>query len=85
MSRLLPPFLLYHFNGAAAFRLRKFGTALAPMLTGLVLQWGRSLSTAEITANDVFNTKRGKTSMGPQPFDCGNGAPCKSMRDIDLF
>ena len=36
------------------------------------LQWGRSLSTAEINSRRCRNPIGYPASMGPQPFDCGN-------------
>ena len=40
-----------------------------------MLQWGRSLSTAEISAGICRPAVAGSAaSMGPQPFDCGNSS-----------
>ena len=63
---------IIHFNGAAAFRLRKFRSIWADLLNWMTLQWGRSLSTAEMCLiRDLLRFVE-TTSMGPQPFDCGN-------------
>ena len=68
------------FNGAAVFRLRKQQNASAlPDLT-IVLQWGRSLSTAETRHARILSVPRRCASMGPQSFDCGNDRASYSRR-----
>src|SRR5437667_78030 len=62
------------FNGAAVFRLRKLSTAFLSSCASFSLQWGRSLSTAEVNCRCIPNIARCGTSMGPQSFDCGSSS-----------
>ena len=67
------------FNGAAVFQLRKPLEPMGRPQWRQVLQWGRSLSTAET----VHRAPRGEAflaSMGPQSFNCGNADPLKATR-----
>ena len=42
----------------------------------VLLQWGRSISAAEITASDSATAATYHASMGPQHLSCGNGPVC---------
>ena len=60
------------FNGAAAFRSRKFSVLHFTHRGISSLQWGRGLSVAEMRRARLVSTGGIAPSMGPRPFGRGN-------------
>ena len=65
-------FILPGFNVAAVFQLRKSLVRAAEQNPALLLQCGRSLSTAEIRGPFLYGSLTMQASMWPQSFNCGN-------------
>src|SRR5258708_7506256 len=62
------------FNWAAVFLLRRSRNAYRTLWSVNWLQWGRSLSTAEVPRTSSRDATADAASMGPQSFDCGSSS-----------
>ena len=60
------------FNGAGVFRPRKCASAWPSAVKAHPLQWGRGLSTPEISGGKATMQPQSSASMGPGSFDPGN-------------
>ena len=53
-------------------------------MEGMRLQWGRTLSSAEVQASSATSCRQSRASMGPHSFKCGsdnrNGSPKSKFR-----
>ncbi len=63
------------FNGAALFQVRKAKNLTTSRNDDMVLQWGRTLSSAERTVNREPGPTTVRASMGPHSFKCGKFTP----------
>ena len=59
------------FNGAALFQVRKVAGAMKMFFWHLLLQWGRTLSSAESCSKHQILHCPQQASMGPHSFKCG--------------
>ncbi len=67
------------FNGAGVFRPRKYRNPQRPRRRSSGLQWGRGLSTPEISSHPLRRHNAADASMGPGSFDPGNpDSRCKT-------
>ena len=69
------------FNGAALFQVRKCQSARWSIGLQLLLQWGRTLSSAEVEPSHSPERDAGQASMGPHSFKCGSGTATPGERD----
>ena len=60
------------FNGAALFQVRKYAFASECVCACRRLQWGRTLSSAEVSAQVEVIGFASAASMGPHSFKCGS-------------
>ena len=65
------PTSLFGFNGAALFQVRKANNPDLPISAGWMLQWGRTLSSAERPCKSQRESGQMLASMGPHSFKCG--------------
>ena len=62
------------FNGAALFQVRKSGIIWRVSPGNSLLQWGRTLSSAEVDDLRLTPKQCNAASMGPHSFKCGSHA-----------
>ncbi len=72
------------FNGAAVFQPRKWVDQYADVKEAHPLQWGRGLSTAEMSIRDVADIMGNCASMGPRSFNRGNSGRLKVVAYVPL-
>ena len=65
------PLSLPRFNGAALFQVRKKFAVCRLFVCRLLLQWGRTFSSAEKCLLARSSTRVNRASMGPHFFKCG--------------
>ena len=68
----IPSVKLPCFNGAALFQVRKFEYFKDIVNQNPMLQWGRTLSSAEVSQSLNHHSGRSVASMGPHSFKCGS-------------
>ena len=62
----------WSFNGAALFQVRKWQKRLRKPSMMALLQWGRTLSSAEVCIQKQWLNIKYHASMGPHSFKCGS-------------
>ena len=73
-----PSSTFFCFNGAALFQVRKDRVPRYQPLAKQMLQWGRTLSSAERVAPSGKQAYKLVASMGPHSFKCGKSVVLKS-------